>query len=74
MIINDNEMINLAISSFKKMDNPADPYYKYKLISGFYYLSKFSAPATNDVIKSYINHEDYLVSYNARRYYNRMVS
>ncbi|MCO5948123.1 hypothetical protein [Mucilaginibacter flavidus] len=67
-------MINLAISSFKKMDNPADSYYKYKLISGFYYLSKFSAPATNDVIKSYISHKDYLVSYNAKRDYNGTLS
>jgi len=58
----DSNMINIAINSVKTLD-------KWGLISAFYYLSKFHSPSTNAVIKKYVNHKDYLVSYNARRFY-----
>lgn len=63
----DINMINIAINTVKTMD-------KWGLISAFYYLAKFQNAATNSLIKKYINHKDYLVSYNARRFYNSNLS
>jgi len=74
MINSDVDMIEVAISSFKKMDNRLSPYYTYNLTSGFYYLSKFSTLETNNLIKNYRDHQDYLVSYNSKRYYNQSLS
>jgi hypothetical protein len=63
----DNDMVDIAINSFKKLDNNNDPYYVYKLTSAFFYLIKFNKPEVNELIKKYINHKDFLLSYNAKR-------
>ena len=66
-ISGENDMVNIAISSVKKMDNHKDPYYVYKLTTAFYYLVRFKNPEIDEIIKSYVNHKEYLVSYNAKR-------
>jgi hypothetical protein len=60
-------MINIAINFLKEMDDKHDPYFAYNLIGAFYYLQKFNNSETERIIKSYINHEDFLVGYNAKR-------
>ena len=66
-ISGDPEMVEPAISLFKKMDNKADSYYIYKLIAGFYELAKFGNAKANQAILEYVNHLESLLSYNARR-------
>lgn len=66
-IYQDNEMIEIAIRSFRQLDNKKDAYYVYKLIGAFYHLSKFNNPVTEEIIKEYVDHKEYLVSYNAKR-------
>lgn len=61
------DMIDIAINLFKKMDNKNDAYYVYKLVSAFYYLSKFKNSKINNIIKEYTEHPEYLVSYNAKK-------
>lgn len=63
----DDDMVNIAITSFKKLDNSKDSYYVHKLTSAFFYLIKFNKPEVNELIKKYIDHKEYLLSYNARR-------
>jgi hypothetical protein len=63
----DRDMVNIAINSFKKLDNNKDAYYVYKITSAFFYLIKFKTPEVNNIIKEYINHKEYLVAYNAKR-------
>jgi hypothetical protein len=67
-ISNDSSMINRAIDSIKKMDNKNDPYYIYDLSSAFYYLAKFKRPETEMILESYTEHNEMLVSYNAKRH------
>jgi len=64
----DRAMVDIAISSFKKVDN------KWDFIFAFYYLSKFHSPLTNDLIKKYVNHRDFLISSNASSYYDTNLS
>jgi len=63
----DNDMVDIAITSFKNLENTKDSYYVYKLITAFYYLIKFNKPEVNEIIKEYLNHKEYLLSYNAKR-------
>jgi S-adenosylmethionine synthetase len=63
----DVEMVDIAISSVKEMDNKKDAYYVYKLTSAFYYLAKFNNEKANQFIKDYLSHREYLISYNARQ-------
>lgn len=63
----DDNMIDVAIRSFKHLDNNTDAYYAYKLISAFYYLIKFDNLEANRIIEEYINHKEYLISYNAKQ-------
>ncbi|HZL11133.1 MAG TPA: HEAT repeat domain-containing protein [Prolixibacteraceae bacterium] len=63
----DNDMVKIAITSFKKLDNNKDSYYVHKLTSAFFYLIKFNKPEVNGLIKEYITHKEYLLSYNAKR-------
>lgn len=65
-ICEDKSMIDIAISSFRKMDDKSNSYYKYNLISGFSYLVKFQNPEINKIIEEYLDHQDSLVSYNAK--------
>jgi hypothetical protein len=63
----DNDMVDIAIRAFRQLDNKKDAYYVYKLTSAFYNLAKFNNPAVVEVIKEYVDHKEYLVSYNAKR-------
>jgi len=62
------DMIDIAISLVRKIDNINDAYYVYKLAFTFSYLAKFEVSKINDVIKEYTKHKEYLVSYNAERF------
>lgn len=56
----DVKMVDIAFDSFKAIDN------RYSLISIFHYLKVFNDPRINDRITSYIDDDDYLLSYNSR--------
>ena len=63
----DAEMVDIAVSSVREMDNKKDAYYVYKLTSAFYYLAKFKNEKTKQLLKEYTSHPDYLISYNAKQ-------
>lgn len=66
-ISHDAEMVDIAVSSVKEMDNKKDAYYVYMLSSAFYYLAKFKTEKTKELIKEYVSHPEYLISYNAKQ-------
>jgi len=66
-ISQDAEMVDIAVSLVKEMDNKKDAYYVYKLTSAFYYLAKFKNEKTEQLLKEYSSHPEYLISYNAKQ-------
>ncbi len=66
----DNDMIDIAIGSFRKLDNEKKSYYVYTLPSAFNYLIKFKNKKVNNIIKEYTNHKEYLIAYNAKQVLN----
>src|SRR5690606_15542543 len=56
----DEKMKKLALNEFEKVTE------KYTLLSTFHELSRFKDYRIDEKIYSYINHEDYLIAYNAR--------
>jgi hypothetical protein len=56
----DNGMIPIVLEAVLKTE-------KYGLILAFYYLAKFKNPGVDEFINRYINHPDFLLSYNAKR-------
>jgi hypothetical protein len=66
-ISQDAEMVDIAVSLVKEMDNKKDAYYVYKLSSAFYYILKFKNEKTKQLIKEYASHPEYLISYNAQQ-------
>jgi HEAT repeat protein len=67
VISRDAEMVNVAVNSVKEMDSRKEAYYVYKLASAFYYLAKFKTEKTEQLIKEYASHSEYLISYNAKQ-------
>jgi ribonuclease HII len=68
----DINMIDLSVSSLKELEeNKA--YYMYTLPTAFYYLAKFNDSKLNSIIGGYINHKEYLISYNAKRHFKNNV-
>lgn len=67
----DNNMIDIAICSFRILDNDKSPYYIYTLPTTFDYLIKFKNSKLNSIIEEYINHKEYLITYNAKRVLNQ---
>lgn len=63
----DINIIPLALTSFRKLEIEKDRYQQFTLISCFHFLAKFHRPETDDIIKAYVNHKEYLVAYNAKR-------
>ncbi len=63
----DDNMIEVAISSFRKLDDDKNPYYVYTLPTAFSYLIKFKNSKVNSVIEEYSNHKEYLIAYNAKQ-------
>lgn len=57
----DKEMIGIAIDAFRKISDSFD------IITAFYYLVTFNDSIANDLVKTYTENEDVLVSYNAKR-------
>lgn len=66
-ISKDAEMVDIAVSSVKEIDNKKDAYYVYKLTSAFYCLAKFKNEKTKQLIKEYTSDPEYLISYNAKQ-------
>jgi len=62
----DKSLIELAISCFERIEKKI-LFRKYLLIDAFYYLSRFNTTKSTKIIEPYINHKDFLVSYNAKR-------
>ncbi len=60
-IDHDENMIQIAIDCFKKHKD------LYFLISAFGYLKRFNTERTDSLIREFIVHPEYLVSYNAKR-------
>jgi hypothetical protein len=56
----DEEMKNIALNEIENVKG------KYALIHTFHYLSRFNDSEIKEKIRSYINHKDYLIAYNAR--------
>jgi hypothetical protein len=63
----DVKMVDIAVSSVKQMDNKKDAYYIYRLSYAFDYLSKFKNEKTEQLIKKYTSHPEYLIAYNAKQ-------
>jgi len=63
----DAEMVDIAVGLVKEMDNKKDAYYVYMLSSAFYYLAKFKNEKTEQLLKEYSSHPEYLISYNAKQ-------
>ena len=57
----DDKMIDIAMDAFKRLTN------KWDLIFCFSYLGRFDSSKVNIAIEKYIDHRDFLVSYNAKR-------
>jgi hypothetical protein len=57
----DIKMIDAAINAFKQVQE------KWDLVFVFSYLKTFNDNRINEMIKKYIDHPDFLVSYNAKR-------
>ena len=57
----DEKLIDIALSAGQTLTNWWD------LTSIFYYFAKFKNKRTDDFVRQYFNHKDYLVSYNAKR-------
>ncbi len=66
-ISQDVKMIDIAVGLVKQMDNKKDAYYVYKLSSAFYYLAKFKNRKTEQLIREYTSHSEYLIAYNAKQ-------
>ncbi len=63
----DIEMVDIAVSSVRQMDNKKDAYYVYQLSKAFDYLAKFNNKKTKQLIEEYTSHPEYLISYNAKQ-------
>lgn len=57
----DKKLIDIALEAGRTLTNWWD------LVSIFYYLAKFKDKRTDDFIKQYFSHKEYLVSYHAKR-------
>jgi len=62
----DDSLVNIAIESFKKIESIKDAYFVFRLLSAFYYLSRFKDERANELIAAYTDHGDFLLSYNAK--------
>jgi hypothetical protein len=58
----DVSMIDIAIQNFEKLTDNTD------LFTAFYYLFKLNNERTDNVIRKYLDHKDYYVSYHAKRF------
>jgi hypothetical protein len=67
----DEEMIDIAISLARKLDNKKSAYYVYELSNAFDYLVKFKNDKARQFIKEYTSHTEYLISYNAKKALDR---
>jgi hypothetical protein len=68
-ICQDNDMIDIAIKEFERFENNIGIFPRDNIMASFYYLSRFHNYKTNYLIGKYLDHWDYLVSYNAKRFF-----
>lgn len=60
-ISSEYKMIDVAINSFNSINDDLD------LALLFHYLATFNNNRTDKIIKNYINHPNFIVSYNAKQ-------
>jgi len=70
-ICQDENMIIIVMSEFNRFENKIRIFRDENIMTAFYYLSRFDSDKTNDLIGKYLDHKDYLVSYNAKRFYKK---
>jgi hypothetical protein len=58
----DERMIDIAIQNFEKLKSNTD------IMVALYYLYKLNHKSTDDIIRKYLDHKDYYVSYHAKRF------
>ncbi len=68
-ICKDKAMIDIAIEEFERFEKRIGIFRKENIMASFYYLSKFQNEKTNNLISKYLDHKNYLVSYNAKRFF-----
>lgn len=64
----DEKMIDIAVTAFKSLEKIKDAYSVYRLLPMFYYLSTFKNKTTDSIIREYAQHDNYLLSYNAKQF------
>ncbi len=64
----DSAMIDVALDAARKIASRTDPYRKFSLIYIFFPLSKFKHQKINAFIEQFINDDDFLIAYNAKRF------
>jgi len=64
----DENMIDISIAALRKLEKDR-PYRQYTLPSAFYYLAKLKSKKVNNVIGEFVNHKEFLIAYNAKRYW-----
>lgn len=66
-ITKNKELVEIAITSFKGLENPKDAYYVFRVIPAFYYLAKIHEPEIVRLLEEHTKHSEYLISYNAKQ-------
>lgn len=66
-ICGDEDVIPVAIEALQQINSTKSPYRVSNLTSSFYYLAKFNLDEINNLIKRFIDNEDFLIAYNAKR-------
>jgi hypothetical protein len=68
-ICQDKDMIPIAINEFTRFEKRIRIFRNENIMAAFYFLSRFDDEQTKNLIGKYIDHENYLISYNAKRFY-----
>jgi hypothetical protein len=71
-ICQDEDMISIAIIEFTRFEKKIRLFRNDNIMAAFYYLSRYDNNQTNDLIGKYLDHKNYLVSYNAKRFYKKI--
>lgn len=66
----DPKMVDVASEVISEIDKPNDPYSAYNLAYAFDYLARFKHPQLTQQIRQFVNHDNVIVSANAKRVLN----
>ena len=70
-ICQDKDMIPIVINEFTRFEKKIRIFRNENIMAAFYYLSRFNDDHTNNPIGKYLDHKNYLISYNAKRFYKK---